>query len=127
MPHVSTVAAVIMLGIVGVLLWKRKVPTISALLALAAGWGLAGSHGWLSSLLTSGVALMAHAVGWATNGLVGVAVPGLLSVIALIWYVHDLLPKHKASAMTSVLGFMLPTLLAFYSMSDALHTVTSGV
>lgn len=126
--------AVIALAIAGTLMWKRRLPTIVALLALVAGVGLSG--GFVGSLLHKGIDAAASMVGSLTSAAFGVAVPAVLAIVALIVFVHDVLPGSKATRLTAGIGLALPPLLTYLggavgtlagSGADTLGDAVSGV
>ncbi|MGH3321330.1 MAG: hypothetical protein ACRDN9_14360 [Streptosporangiaceae bacterium] len=109
MGAVSIATAVIALAIAGVLAWKRKMPKATALLTLIAGAGITG--GTAGRLLHQGLAWSSDMVGSLTSAAFGTAVPSVLAVVALVVYVHDMWPKHKANHSTAVVGLVLPLLV----------------
>lgn len=106
---IGTATAVIALAIAGVLIWKNRMPKTVALLTLVAGGGIAG--GVAGDLLHRGLNWTSDLVGQLTSQAFGVAVPAVLAVVALIVYVHDMWPKHKAGRDTAVVGLALPVLV----------------
>lgn len=107
----GTAVAVIALTIAGVLMWKRKMPKIVALLMLVAGGGL--QAGWLGGILASGIDAAAALAGSLTSAAFGTAVPAVLAVVGLIVYVHDMWPKHSAGRLTAGIGLVLPALVSY--------------
>jgi len=107
---VEAATAVICLAVAGVLWWKRRAPKTIALLAMVAGAGItAGTLGGLVRQLLSTVSSL---VGQLTTQAVGVAVPTVLAIVLLMAYVDDMWPKHRATTVTAVFGFLLPITVA---------------
>ncbi|HEY3263311.1 MAG TPA: hypothetical protein VGJ95_24065 [Pseudonocardiaceae bacterium] len=107
---VQAATAVICLAIAGVLWWKRRAPKTVALLALVAGAGI--TTGALGGMLRQLLGAVSGLVGQLTTQAVGVAVPTVLAVVLLLAYLDDMWPKHKATTVTALFGFLLPIAVA---------------
>jgi hypothetical protein len=129
----GTAAGGIALAVAAVLLWKDRLPKITALLMLAAGAGITG--GVIGRLMQRGVDWAAGWVGQLTSQAIGVAVPAVLAVVFTVLFIHDMWPHHPATRVTAVVAFFVPVLAVglpgaagsvLSSALDALRSVTTG-
>jgi hypothetical protein len=107
---ISTIGGVVALALAGVFFYLKKVPKITAILALAGGSGVTGGIG--GHLLTQSVTWTSTMLGQITATVVGIAVPFILAIVLAIIFVHDVWPKNKATKRTAGIGLVLPTLVA---------------
>lgn len=88
------------------LLWKGKAPKTAAVLALVLGASISG--GVIGQVIRQLVHSLGQATGQLTAELIGVAVPAVLGIWAVLHFSHDMMPKHNASRATAVVAFALP-------------------
>lgn len=84
--------------------------------------------GLFGSLLTRGVTLVSHLTNTLTGKIFGVAVPGLLVIVLVIVFIHDLAPKHSSGRRTFFIGIALAaSLAAGLSSFTALNQIPANV
>lgn len=88
LPAPNSVSAAVPLFFVAVLLWRRKLPRVAALLGLLAGTGLSG--GWLKTAIDFVLHWTTWLVNLVTTTTVGGVVPGALALLMCIYYVLEL-------------------------------------
>lgn len=124
----ATAAAVFALGVLTVLMWKRKrVPRIKMVLALVGGTGL--TAGVAGDAMTGGIEAASAWVGSLTSAAFGVAVPGLLAVVAVLIVIFDLKDDKKANLPALMSAIALPALLAAQGglLGSLGHGLTGGL
>ncbi|WP_322777731.1 hypothetical protein [Frankia sp. Cas4] len=94
LPAPQAIAAAWPLFVVGLLMWRRWLPRVTACFALVAGTAL--TSGWLHD----GIVLVLGWVTWAINEVTrstaGGIAPGALAIILLIYFVAELRPDPGA-------------------------------
>lgn len=105
----GTVAA-IAAAMVVFLTWRKKAPTFTALLALVVGAGITG--GIFGRTMREIVHWLQTLTSELTSKAFGMAVPAVLAVVLLLWFLHDLHPKHKASHTTAAVALVLPLVVS---------------
>lgn len=93
-------AALLMLTLAALFLWRKRAPKVTALLMLGVGAGLGGLLGsWLSTMLGWGISMLGTVLGAGAAACVFL----VLGYIVL----DDLWPRHKANKMTAVAALLL--------------------
>ena len=106
--------------------WLGVLPKIQVILAFIGTCIVTG--GLFGSLLTRGVTLVSNLLGTVTGKIFGVAIPGLLVIILLILFIHDLSPRKNAGKRTFWVGIALAAcLVAGLSSFTALNQVPANV
>lgn len=109
-----------------VLYYLGVLPKIQVILAFIGTCIVTG--GLFGSLLTRAVTLVSNLMGTITGKIFGVAIPGLLVIVLLILFVHDLSPKKNAGKRTFWVGIALAAcLVAGLSSFTALNQVPANV
>lgn len=97
----GAVSAAIPLFVIGLLLWRRVLPRVAALLALLAGTAL--SHGWLYTAIHALVTATTTVINLVTRTTLGGVVPGGLALILTIYYVLQVTPdEHTFARLAAV-------------------------
>jgi hypothetical protein len=122
---------VLMLVSFGLLYFLNKMPTIRALLAFF-GTILVGTDGHLTHWLSVVATWLATETSTLGGWLLGVGVPGILTIIAGGVFIHDLLPKHSAGKRTGWAGILLAALIVagatgFSALNNVPAAVNNGV
>lgn len=107
---VSAAVTAIAAAIAAFLIWRKKAPTTTALLALVVGAGITG--GIFGRLVHAIVHWLERFTSTLTSEAFGTAVPAVLGVFLFLWLLHDLHPKHKASHGTAGVALVLPLIAA---------------
>jgi hypothetical protein len=103
------------------LLWKKRVPKITAILMLGVGSGLTG-------VLLGIAALFADVAGILTGGVT--VVMGIVTLALAFVVIHDLWPRHSADAKTAYAALALPVFAAGAGggvIPELVRHVTGGV
>lgn len=106
----NTVIGAILLAVFIVLYLLKKLPTIRALAAFV-GTILVFQAGWVGRALGDVATWLAHLSGSATGWAFGAAFIGIPAIVAGIFFVHDVLPKHAASNRTGWAGIVFAALI----------------
>jgi hypothetical protein len=106
----NTVIGAILLFTFVALYVLKKLPTIRALAAFV-GTILVFHGGWIGRALGSASRWLASLSGSATSWAFGAAFIGIPAIIAGIFFVHDILPKHAASNRTGWAGIVFAALI----------------
>lgn len=100
----------IALAVAAFMLWKNKAPKVVAALVLLGSASISGGvFGNVQHRLTDWIDQFSST---ASAQVFGVAVPAMIAVFGVLWFVHDMWPKNKASRATSVVAFVTPALAA---------------
>lgn len=106
--------------------WLGILPKTQVILAFIGTCIVTG--GLFGSLLTRAADLVSNLLGTLTGKVFGVAIPGLLVIVLLIIFIHDLLPKKSAGKRTFWVGIALAAcLVAGLSSFTALNQVPANV
>jgi hypothetical protein len=106
----GAVSAAIPLFVIGILLWRRALPRVAALLALLAGTTL--THGWLYTAIHTSVGAASAALNAMTSAALGGVVPGGLALILAIVYILQITPDEATFSRLAAVrtrGLRLPT------------------
>ncbi len=85
LPAPAAVSAAIPLFVIGLLLWRRVLPRVAAILALLAGAAL--THGWLFIVIHTVLDTTTTVINVVTRTAMGGIVPGALAIVMAIYYV----------------------------------------
>lgn len=114
------------LVLAGLFYWLGVFPKIQVLLGFVGTCIVTG--GLFGSLLTKAVTFVSNLLGTLTGKIFGVAIPGILVIILLVLFVHDLSPKKNAGKRTFWVGVALAAcLVAGLSSFTALNQVPANV
>lgn len=106
--------------------WLGVLPKVQVILAFIGTCIVTG--GLFGSLLGRGVTLVSNLTGTLTGKIFGVAIPGLLVIVLLILFLHDLSPKKNAGKRTFWVGIALAAcLVAGLSSFQALNQLPGNV
>jgi hypothetical protein len=118
---------VILLVLFGLFYWLNILATVRALMAFT-GTILIAQAGFVGHALGDIATWLTTIGGTATGILFGVAVPAIAAIVALVIFVHDLMPKHSAGKRTGWAGIVLAALLVTgVSGISALNSIPSVV
>ena len=116
----------IALVLAGLFYWLGVFPKIQVLLGFVGTCIVTG--GLFGSLLTKAVTFVSNLLGTLTGKIFGVAIPGILVIILLVLFIHDLSPKKNAGKRTFWVGVALAAcLVAGLSSFTALNQVPANV
>jgi hypothetical protein len=109
------------------LIWKRKMPKTTTLLALLAGAGL--TIGWLGRGTDAVVDWGVNFADTLTRSAAGQAVGWVVAIPVFLNVVHDLMPKNAANRVTFACAFFLPPLAAVLPgpIGDAVRSAIGGL
>ncbi len=85
LPTPAAVSAAIPLFVIGLLLWRRVLPRVAAILALLAGAAL--TRGWLYIVIHTVLDTTTTVINAVTRTAMGGIVPGALAIVMAIYYV----------------------------------------
>jgi hypothetical protein len=106
----NTVIGAILLVVFIALYLLKKMPTIRALAAFV-GTILVFEAGWIGRALGAVARWLANLSGTATGWAFGAAFIGIPAIIAGIFFIHDIWPKHAASNRTGWAGIIFAALI----------------
>ena len=116
----------IALVLAGLFYWLGVFPKIQVLLGFVGTCIVTG--GLFGSLLAKAVTFVSNLLGTLTGKIFGVAIPGILVIILLVLFIHDLSPKKNAGKRTFWVGVALAAcLVAGLSSFTALNQVPANV
>jgi hypothetical protein len=106
--------------------WLGIMPKIQVILGFIGTCIVTG--GLFGSLLAKAATFVSNLLGTLTGKIFGIAVPGLLVIVLLVIFIHDLSPKKKAGKRTFWVGVALAAcLVAGLSSFTALNQVPANV
>ncbi len=88
LPAPTAVSAAVPLFVIGLLLWRRVLPRLAAVLALLAGAAL--TDGWLHIAIRAILTAITTVINVVTRTTMGGVVPGALAIVLAIYYVLEL-------------------------------------
>lgn len=116
----ASAVATLLLTLALLLLWKRKVPKIVAVLMLAASATIGGLIGqWIGTATDWTTTLFGSVVG-------GVASAVITLVLAFI-VIHDMWPKNNADKKTAFAAFLLPWFAAGGLLAQIVNSIANVV
>ncbi|SBW21078.1 hypothetical protein FDG2_1893 [Candidatus Protofrankia californiensis] len=88
LPAPTAVSAAIPLFVIALLLWRRVLPRLAAILALLAGAAL--TDGWLHIVIHAVLGAITTVINVVTRTTMGGVVPGAVAIVMAIYYVLEL-------------------------------------
>ena len=120
----------LLLVLFAVFYWLGILPVVTAVIGFI-GAVIVGTSGWLGRVAADVAGWVQHLLGTVTADLLGVSFVGILAVILLVIFIHDLSPKKSTGKRTAWIGVALGLLIAVGATGipalDGLHSaIVSG-